>query len=334
MAEVFRAAGYRTVSFYTNRIVGHMQGLNRGFSSLHDYSTRFQGQPARVGDLPDSVLPWISAHLDEPMFVYVHTLEPHHPYIPQGRFAVASDYVGHIDSETFREARTPAELAHVLTLYDSEIQYMDHSLGLLVGHLRKSGLFDESLLVFTSDHGEQFLEHGGWLHSKGLYDHQVHVPLIVHLPGGAGAGRRETRIVRSIDILPTMLSALGLPALPRAEGVDLFGADDLQPVFARSEQTRTDGTSFVSIRSERWKAVRVETPEGEVTTELFDLAADPREQAPLALETGTALPAGSQAVVAALDLKPAPVRVDSGTEEEGDLDTRDLDQLRELGYIE
>ncbi len=332
LAETLRAAGYRTASFYTNRIVGHARGLGRGFSELHDFTARYRGEPARVGVLPEPVFEWVERHRDEPVFVYVHTLEPHHPYIPQERFQVPSDYAGPLTWETFRDAKTPDEVDYVRTLYDSEIQFMDHSLGRFVQHLETLELFDQALFVFTSDHGEQFLEHGGWLHGKGLFDHQVHVPLIVRLPGARDAGTRVERVVESVDVMPTMLRVLGLPVPPTAAGADLLAtpATGGAPPVARSEDLELQGGLSVAVRSGRWKAVRA-VEDGIVHERLFDLETDPFEQAPL--DPDGDLAPEARAVLAALDDVPRAVTNQAGEDEEA-LDSRDLDQLRELGYIE
>lgn len=335
LAELLRARGYRTGSFITNRIVGTSRGLDRGFSVLRDFSFGNPSQWDPLGTLPEPVLPWIEEHLDEPLFVYVHTLEPHHPYEPGERYRVPSDYGGPIGKDNFRDARTPEEIAHVVSLYDGEIQFMDESLGRFLDGLERLERFDRGVFVFTSDHGEQFREHGQWTHAAGLHQHQVHVPLVVHLPGGERGGTRETRVVRSIDVLPTVLGQLGLPAPPSAQGIDLFDADAPTASLpgAVSEGFLDDRLAQTSVVVGGWKAIRRVAADGTVELEVFDLRADPREGRPLELGE---LPEGGRAAVEALDAWVERLAEQAAAAEEGAeaVDSRDVDDLQALGYIE
>ena len=92
-------------------------------------------------------------------------------------------------------------------LYASNVEYMDEFLAKVFAQLEAEGLYDDALIVFTADHGEEFHEHGGWWHGTTLYDEQIHVPLIVKQPGNRGAGTREASFARSVDIVPTILAA-------------------------------------------------------------------------------------------------------------------------------
>ena len=102
-----------------------------------------------------------------------------------------------------------SDLGHIINAYDAEIRSMDFGLGILVEALRQRGIYDDTLIVFTSDHGEEFGEHGvvGW-HSHSLYDELLRIPLIIKLPQSRSGGERVAAQVRGIDIPPTILSVI------------------------------------------------------------------------------------------------------------------------------
>jgi arylsulfatase A-like enzyme len=108
-----------------------------------------------------------------------------------------------------------SEAAHLTALYDGEITYWDQHFGELVAELQRRGLYDDLTIVITADHGEEFWEHGGFFHGTTLYDEQVHVPLLVRLPGERRSGTVVNHWVQSIDILTTLLREAGSPC-PRA----------------------------------------------------------------------------------------------------------------------
>jgi arylsulfatase A-like enzyme len=115
--------------------------------------------------------------------------------------------------------------------YDGDIAYGDREFGRFIRGLRGAGLYDRALVVFTADHGEEFLDHGKWLHGRSVFDELVRVPLIVKLPGQADAGRRVRDQVRSVDILPTILENEGLP-VPKPPTIT---GRPLQDVCGRAE---------------------------------------------------------------------------------------------------
>ncbi len=288
LAESFRARGYRTASFVTNRLVAHVTGLERGFSTLYDTSWVPHDTIDPQRSLPEGTLPWIESHSQEPLFVYVHTAEPHDPYDPPQEFRRPSAYSGVVDGENFVElAQTAEELEHAISLYDGELQHMDHALGSFVRGLEQLGLFRSSYFVFTSDHGESFREHGEWRHRRGLYEHQVAIPLIFHLPDERWAGTRRSDPVRSIDIMPTLLRAIDARPPESLQGEDLFGERGARGGFPEpgvlSEASRSNGGTELrewSYRTARWKVILIE--EGaELRVLVYDLREDPHESSAL-----------------------------------------------------
>ena len=291
LAEALRAEGYRTASFLTNRIAGHDSGLARGFSVVFDHTRVPRERRDWSRSLPDAVLPWIRAHAGEPLFVYVHTAEPHDPYEPPQELRPSTGYDGPVDGENFVElARSEEEIAHVVSLYDGEIAYMDRSLGTLLDGLDELDLFADSCFVFTSDHGEAFREHGEFKHGAGLYHHQIDVPLIVHRPGGVGAGARRTDLVQSIDVMPTLLVTAGATIPGTVEGRDLFGreAGARDPSVFPWTGTVSEASPLSAVedalewayRDDDWKVILGSDRRGEAI-EVYDLRSDPLERSPV-----------------------------------------------------
>jgi arylsulfatase A-like enzyme len=135
----------------------------------------------------------------EPFFLYAHTRDPHQPYDPPA---------------AWRRFSADAARARPVDLYDDEIRFNDHYFGELVERLEERGLYRDSMLVLTSDHGEEFGERGGSGHGFTLFEEVVRVPLVVKYPGNAGAGTSVEAPVSLLDVLPTVLATAGLPVPP------------------------------------------------------------------------------------------------------------------------
>jgi arylsulfatase A-like enzyme len=194
---------------------------------------------------------------------------------------VAASWVG--ESIEIRELRqinrgrrhpSPEDREVIVGAYDGEIRSMDRALGRLVEGLENRRLSRRTVLVFTSDHGEELGEHGKWgRHADTLYDELLRVPLIIYLPDGDSAGESIGRQVRSIDIAPTILDALGLEIPREFRGRSLLGlarGERAGPLVAVSmrDQPDEEGAPFASVRTERWKLI---------AGMLYDLRRDPAE---------------------------------------------------------
>jgi arylsulfatase len=163
------------------------------------------------------------------------------------------------------------ERAHLESQYDGALLYLDAQLARVFADLRERGLWEKSLIVVTADHGEGFGDHGTFGHGRGVYQDVVHVPLLVKLPGPA-APRRIATPVSLVDIMPSVLAALGLPAASDADGVSLLGeipAD--RALFAESFDG--NGETARALRRGSRKMIR---QRGRANA-LFDLASDPNE---------------------------------------------------------
>jgi len=272
----------------------------------------------------DAALPWIERHRNDRFFALLHYMDPHDPYFTH-------PYDGHGIARVENQ-HPPAELAvEMKELYAGEIAHMDESFGALVKKLRELGLYDDTLIVLTADHGEEFQEHGGWWHGTTLYNEQIAVPLITKFPRGVSMPSRPSGIARLLDVAPTILSASGATKPEAWQGADLAaGIPDVRAAFAEEDH---EGNIITAVRKGSIKLIRAQpdNPRGLPEVELFDVEGDPGEQRNLAAER--------EAEIADLDQEI--LAISTGASEEavasaGDVDMDDAtrERLRALGYIE
>ncbi len=296
LAELLRAAGYRTVAVTGNGNAARGAGFAQGFD-VFDHRPRREGEELpRSSELNTRTFPFLEQQgAERPFFLLVHTIDPHAPYDPpqpfRSRFAATVDdpELGSVERMVslgrYRDA-VPGELIdQLVALYDAEIAANDHSFGALVAELRKHGLYDNSLIILLSDHGEEFYDHGGWVHGKTLHAEMLDTPLIVKLPGMT-AGRRAAEIAQHVDLLPTIADTLGLAVPDGVHGRSLLpilrgaaSADGSDRALAHLDLRGRLSTSFIDGR---WKIIQKLQPE--TFPELYDRQDDRGEQHNLAAE--------------------------------------------------
>jgi len=232
LAEALGAAGFATVSFCTNVNAGPRQGMDQGFDTFVDKISYFwDAQADRTVPL-EEVRGWLERHRDRPAFVYIHTAEPHAPYLPPPGFAgrFDPDYEGRFNGRmdgpnSYRNIRDRErqrrDVEHIIALYDEEILYSDARLGAFLDALGELGLAGRARILVTSDHGEEFLEHGEWGHGFNLHNEQTKVPLVVAGPGFR-RGARVDECVQLFDVMPTILDLFDLPAPHALQGISLL----------------------------------------------------------------------------------------------------------------
>jgi len=267
LAEHFRTAGYRTLGFVTNPNVLDVWGFDQGFESYRDIDS--ESLSSRADTVIDQTLRALDALApEERFFLYVHTLDPHIPYQPPPPY------------ERMFEAPEDESVA----LYDGEIAFGDEQFGRLLDWLRQRQKYDDTLIVFVSDHGEEFLDHAGTEHGHTLFEEVVRIPLLFKLPDGERSAERVPSIATLMDVLPMILARVGLPVPEGLDGTDLLGAGAAQPsspgrpLFLDLDldwhQGRTDIVRGVRVGD--LKYLRRLRPVEEQA--LFDLAADPGEK--------------------------------------------------------
>ena len=287
LSESLKEAGFATGSFIANGYVSDKFGFNQGWDYYTNYirekkSTDAENVFKEAGD-------WVEQHKDERFFAYVHTIDPHVPYDPPAEFlnlyTKGAEYTGQVSPR-----KTPDQLAdakksppkvtfnaadkqYLKDLYDGEVSYHDHYLGLFVERLKKLGLYDDTIFVISADHGEEFDEHGSWGHGHSVYQELLWIPYIVRFPGVVPANQRIKQTVSSMSIFPTIMEAVGAPAPSTLEGQSVLswvrgGPPPAAPVaFSDFLDDRR------VIRAGRWKLILRGTNET-----FFDLEKDPEEQ--------------------------------------------------------
>src|SRR6266478_4530584 len=264
LAETLKKRGYRTAAFIGAVILDSKAlapGLDRGFEFYDNFPTHTEsksrwGRVERRGmEVVQHAETWLNAHPAGPHFVWVHLYDPHDPYEPPAPF-----------SDVYKDR-----------LYDGEIAYADSALGQFLAYLKKQEWYEGAMIVVVGDHGEGLGEHREDTHGIFLYDSTTHVPLIVKLPNEHEAGRTVEAQVRTTDVMPTVLSLLGIAAPPSLDG------ESLEPFLTGIEATprtvfcetdyplRFGWAPLRSVRKEGFAFIEAPKPE------LYDLHADPGE---------------------------------------------------------
>jgi arylsulfatase A-like enzyme/Flp pilus assembly protein TadD len=295
LAVLLKARGYRTAAVLAAAILDHRFGLARGFDS---YDDAFElPKPARkAGEVTDRALQVLKS-LKSPYFLWVHYYDPHHPFTPP------------------KEIQSP-------TPYLGEVAYMDREIGRLLNALD----LKSTLIVAVGDHGESLYEHKEMEHGLLLYEAAMRVPLLVHLPGQT-TPEVHSEAVSIIRVLPTVLSALSLPAVPQAAGPSLLAKSDPGPLYLET---------LYPLFSFRWSPLKgvVEWPYKLILSasgpEVYDVAADPGEQHDLA----SAEPRRTERLRKSLErICPEPLLEIKQTKADN-ISPELKKQLQSLGYIE
>lgn len=330
LAEVLRDAGYRTVAITASGQLAPAFGLGQGFEI---YRSRIEKHEAgafwpRVG----ASLSQLADPDPRPVFLFLHTYETHHPYTPERALLDELDpgyqgKLGHkIPVELLQRVNAgeveldEGDRRRVERAYEAEIRSVDRAFGRLIEGLEESGRLRDAVVVLTSDHGEEFGEHGrlGW-HSHTLYEELLRVPLILRLPRAERAGATVATPVRLIDLAPTLLELAGVPAPPQFAGRSLLplarGGDPRElPAVASLDEEH--GASH-AIRWQGWKLY---------DGRLFDLGRDPGET----VDRG----AGESTRRAELERLLAAVLADrAAAGPSAELDAAAEQELRALGYL-
>jgi arylsulfatase A-like enzyme len=280
LPELLRGAGYATQAVTSHLYVSGVYGLDQGFEHLDFHQDR------KANDVADRALGLLDRFGDRPFFLFLHFYDPHWHYDPPPETLrlFESSYAGTLSgrwqdfSKRTRESLAPADVAHLLALYDGEIRFTDDHLGRILDHLRDRGLEKSTLVMVTSDHGEEFLEHRSWEHQKTLYEEVVRVPLLLRGPGVPV--RREPAQATVADVAPTILHWAGLPIPVSMQGRSLLRAAAERDAYGETDHT-ADGTRKLFLRGGqgRWKAVlSLARDTGAVAREeWYDLGYDPGE---------------------------------------------------------
>jgi arylsulfatase A-like enzyme len=368
LAEIMRDNGYKTSAIGDNQFLKSMYNVSQGFREYNFFPKpeNYVGyslgarivftwlfphallDEATTADLTRLTLDWIESNSDHDFFIWLHYFDPHMPYtppqpylpsmkpLPSMGWSLGAEALDKIRSGNF--VPDLAEREWVRMLYNGEIHYVDDNIGRIIGALKEYNLYDESLIILTSDHGEEFWEHGGFEHGHTLYDEVIHVPLILKLPASLpGTYQRQISTTVSTQcILPTILELCGIAydddGMREKSLVPLWDANagkyQKSPVFSSSLIYYEDRESVIFDEK---KYIRFLITDGE---ELYDLKRDPAEQKSLASSRFRETEKGKDLLDAhrktAEEMKAA-LNIEETRKVE--LDEETLKRLRTLGYV-
>ncbi|NLP04618.1 sulfatase, partial [Candidatus Fermentibacteria bacterium] len=233
--ELLAAEGYGTFAVMNNIHITSEFGFARGFDRFVYITARDSGNAA---ECVDSLMCWLASNGSHRFFAVLHIMDPHAPYMPPEPYCTfylpPGDTVTAVSWESAGNTTTrPDQLEHYRALYNGEITWVDSQLFRLFSEMRARGIADSTVIILTSDHGEEFLEHGYVGHGHSLHDQLLHVPLIISGPGFRGGGRERFRAAH-IDLFPTIAAVAGVKAPEGLIGVDLGGGSNLDRYVASS----------------------------------------------------------------------------------------------------
>ncbi|MBN1764363.1 MAG: sulfatase-like hydrolase/transferase [Sedimentisphaerales bacterium] len=261
LAEVFKENGFVTGAAVSTYILDSQFNLDQGFDTYNDYFeqlTQEKDISERKGDETTLIAQeWIEEHKDKPFFFFLHYYDPHGKYEPPAPF----------------DKKFPTNP------YVGEIAFTDYCIGQVVKTLKDSGLYDSTMVIITSDHGEMLYEHEEPTHSYYIYQSAIKVPLIFKMPGMRKAKRIQSPAGLT-DIVPTVCALLHMAAPQPQHGMDLSGVFDQKKPIGPSRDiyceslipTKYNANSLLGVVNDRWKYIQTTRPE------LYDILNDPREQ--------------------------------------------------------
>ncbi|MFC2162645.1 sulfatase [Candidatus Altiarchaeota archaeon] len=258
LTETLSEAEYKTIGFTEGGQISK-EIFGRGFDQYYD-----DGRGADY--VFNKSIEWIKENREGNFFMFLHTYETHTPYAPTPEYAelVERGYNGSLPRvitakmlHQFNRLRkkNQSDIDHIIDMYDANVMMMDDDFRRFILGLKELGAYDDTLIIFTSDHGEEFNEHGivGY-HGHTLYNELLRVPLIVKLPGNRNKGLIKKEIVRSIDIAPTILDVLGVGIPKYYEGDSLLGLIKNGLWNVRYAVSESDGSKCPNaIQDGEWK---------------------------------------------------------------------------------
>jgi arylsulfatase A-like enzyme len=365
LAEKFRAAGYQTAGFFGGPYLHPTFGLGQGFDTWQSCMTTLpddvapgalraailRGQDPSHQDVtgPRTVREltrWLEQARPGPFFLFLHLWDVHYDYIaPESLVRIFDpDYTGSLDGRNLianpaiSAALPPRDREHLLALYDAEVRFSDQTLEQILAALAARGRLENTLLVVTADHGEEFFEHGGKGHQQTLYEEVVRVPLILHWPGQLAAGSVVAAPVRLIDVMPTLLELAGIGSSAPTQGGSLVPLQgrSLVPLLRGRTLPEEPALSELLVDGRDLRALRTRTHKLIADQRAgyagwYDLVGDPGEQhalpdSPAAREALEQLAATTRG---ALDLRTRHAL----TPEPAELDALLRESLESLGYL-
>jgi len=364
IAEYLRDSGYYTAAIGDNFYLHPEFNMDQGFLEYNFYPRRqmivdsfgatlikscfprAMNPYASTGELTDLAIDWIGKNRDSDFFLWVHYYDPHLPYTPPAEFiskdAVPDGSIGYKleNASAIRDGHFAPDASQrkwIKELYDAEVRYVDANLGRLLDAFKENSLYKSSLIILTSDHGEEFWEHDGFEHGHSLYNELIHVPLIVKLPG-KHSGQIVEEEVSTQSLMPTVLELIRIPNESGAAA-----AESLAPLLTDSP------SSFAEEPLVSTGLLYYEDREGVIFQgskyiesfvtghgELYDLKTDPGEQSPLDLSRNRLKSDQAKNIMFNHNRESEMLSKELGVSntEKATLDKEKIEKLKALNYIQ
>lgn len=328
--EILQDHDWHTLGVTGGGYMSGVFGFSRGFDYFSDKARSIEQGTAM---LLQAIRPALQDH--RPIFAMYHTYEIHSPYEPPPRYrTIFGEYSSDISPKS--ETLVPLQVNAGKTLkrndfdflesqYDGEIRYSDNVLEAFFAELQSIGFLENALVIITSDHGEEFGDHGGLLHRASLYEELLHIPLILFGPMVA-QGVVDPQLVSLIDVTPTILAQAGLPETDLMAGRDLLNLPP-QESWPNHRSFAQYTSRFYSVRTPRWKLIH--KPKAK-QVQLFDLRRDPNERHNVV----KGFPELADELQADLDAwRTSLPRLDFQENRDQEISDEKINELRALGYI-
>jgi choline-sulfatase len=296
IAEELKRDGYKTGMFSSNGYISSKWGFDRGWDIDRNFIR--ESLPNGADYLWKTAKAWMTPLLAKRQFIYFATIEPHVAYTPKKEFL--ADYWDKVYVGPIKPVQSGVQLglikagklkvtdndkAYLEALYDGEVTGSDALFGKFIADLKQMGVYDKSVVIVVSDHGDQFYEHGSVGHGDTVYQELTHVPMIIRAPGLLPKGEVVNADVEMMDMAPTLLDLAGAKPDPKMQGTSLVPmAFDQVGVSPRAALT-VDGQVARGLKVDRYRLVH----KGAARMELYDEFADPREQKDIAADHPIAL---------------------------------------------
>lgn len=358
LAEYMGQAGYLTQAIGSNPMLVR-KNFSKGFMSYNFFPKRQDPSlcgkflsklaPKKFGyasttDLTQLAIDWLNPNADNDFFLLVYYYDPHVPYTPPTEYTpdrkppqgMGTSFSAHVSARSGYLPLTLEQREWVRALYDSEVSYVDDNVGLLLDHLKKLKIYDDTLIILTSDHGEEFWEHDGYEHGHTLYNELLSVPLIIKLPGSS----LKTTLSQPIlieSIMPTILDLCRIDYnrdyISRGSLVPTWSAnpntDNVEPIVSTAPLYYEDR---ISVIFNGLKYIRSLVTGRQ---EFYNLAEDPAESINIARTSASEIKKANEILnkhqSSAENLKKHYL-IEKGRQKELDPETRR--QLKSLGYVQ
>lgn len=331
MQEILSANGYATHAVVSHDFIGAKWGFDQGFDTFDSFAGGHRTSSAE--QVTSAALQIVDRFEESPTFLFVHFFDPHFLYMEHEahRFSGSPP-----DGESewwlmpFKRLRAQANRGQIseerrdylVARYDSEIAFTDQHIGRLLDRLETTERLEDSIVILTADHGEEFLDHGGLSHTT-VFNELINVPFIVKWPG-TREPVRSTRYVAHVDLLPTLLDYIGIPLEHDVSGMHLRNRSSGSPIFSETRR-------YKKVTAVIQDGIKLVYDEGKDRVQFFDLQYDPSER-----EALSAMDAGDHLLVELAEFRQRTQEGLARLEREDEIEITDeeLEKLKALGYVD